>query len=44
LLAEAGCNLHRDAVVERILENVRARRFGRLVKSQNDVGGWPELE
>lgn len=44
VLAEAGCNTRRDAVDQRILENVRMRSFGHVVKSQDDVGGWPELK
>ena len=44
VLAEAGCNLQRDAFDERILNEVRQRVFGRVVKSQADVGGWPELK
>jgi len=43
VLAEAGC-LPRDSVDRRIIENVRERRFGRIVKSQDDVGGWPDLD
>lgn len=43
VLAEAGC-APRDAVDERIIADVRDRRFGRIVKSQDDVGGWPQLE
>lgn len=44
VLAEAGCNLKRDAFDERILANVRAKKFGVVVKSQADVGGWPDLK
>jgi hypothetical protein len=43
VLASAGCSLKRDAVDQRILADVQSRRFGRVVKSQNDVGGWPDL-
>jgi hypothetical protein len=43
VVQHAGCSHHRDAVDKRILENVTARRFGRIVISQDDVGGWPEL-
>jgi len=43
VLAEAGCSHRRDAVDERILANLREGRFGQIVKSQTDVGGWPEL-
>ena len=44
VLDEAGCNHRRDAVDQRIIANVKARTFGRIVKSQADVGGWPELK
>ncbi len=44
VLAEAGANVRRDAVDQRILENVRTKKFGHIVKSQDDVGGWPELK
>lgn len=44
VLAEAGCTTKRDAVDERVLAGVRARKFGHVVKSQDDVGGWPELK
>lgn len=43
VLADAGCS-PRDPVDQRIIENVRERRFGRIVKSQDEVGGWPELK
>lgn len=43
VLEESGCT-PRDAVDARIVENVHERRFGRIVKSQADVGGWPKLE
>jgi hypothetical protein len=42
VLTEAGA-FPRDAVDRRIVENVRQRRFGRIVKSQDEVGGWPDL-
>jgi hypothetical protein len=44
VLDQVGCNLHRDPVDERIITNVKSRRFGRIVKSQADVGGWPDLK
>ena len=44
VLAEAGCSNRRDAVDERILADVRNRRFGIIVKSQDDYGGWPKLD
>ena len=45
ILLEAGCVIRgrHDAVDARILENVRVKRFGRILKSQDEVGGWPEL-
>lgn len=43
VLTEAGCSHRRDAVDKRVIENVRQRRFGRVLKSQEEVGGWPEL-
>jgi len=43
VLANAGC-LPRDSVDQRIVKNVRERRFGRIVKSQDEVGGWPDLD
>lgn len=44
VLAEAGATLpRRDAVDQRILKDVRDRT-GKLVNSQSDVGGWPELK
>ncbi|MCX6952170.1 MAG: hypothetical protein NTV51_08380 [Verrucomicrobia bacterium] len=44
VLAEAGCTTKRDAVDERVLAEVRARKFGHVVKSQDEVGGWPVLK
>lgn len=42
VLALAGAALKRDAVDERIVDNVRQRR-GTLIDSQSQVGGWPLL-
>jgi hypothetical protein len=42
ILAKAGASRFRDAVDARIVESVRTRG-GRLIDSQKDVGGWPEL-
>lgn len=42
VLAWAGASLHRDAVDQRVTEDVRHRR-GRLIDSQEQVGGWPTL-
>jgi pectate lyase len=44
VLEQAGCSHRRDSFDRRIIDNVRERRFGRIVRSQNDVGGWPELK
>lgn len=41
VLAEAGCSLQRDAVDDRIVDDVREIRPARLQSSQEDVpGGW----
>lgn len=42
VLARAGASLHRDAVDERITQNVRQSK-GKLIDSQSEVGGWPVL-
>jgi hypothetical protein len=42
VLASAGHSLHRDAVDERIVGEVK-NEGGRFINSQNDVGGWPVL-
>lgn len=44
VLAEAGCSHQRDAVDIRILNDVRQKRTGQIVRSQDDVGGWPRLD
>jgi hypothetical protein len=44
VVKEAGCGPDRDAVDNRILKDVARRRFGHIVKSQDDVAGWPELK
>jgi pectate lyase len=53
VLAKAGCSLFRDAVDQRIIQEIRmgTARFGEtyggggkgLIDSQRAVGGWPEL-
>ncbi len=43
VLAKAGASLVRDAVDERVIRDIRART-GKLIDSQAEVGGWPELE
>ena len=42
VLAQAGASLRRDAVDERVIADVR-NRTGRLIDSQDEVGGWPIL-
>jgi large repetitive protein len=42
VLAYAGASLHRDSVDGRVIENVRNRK-GRVIDSQAQIGGWPEL-
>ena len=43
VLAKAGCSLSRDAVDERIVNEVRNGN-GSLIDKPADVGGWPELD
>ncbi len=43
VLEGAGCSNKRDAVDVRILDDIRQMHLGRIVASQDDVGGWPEL-
>ena len=42
VLAKAGASRRRDSVDARIVANLRARK-GRIIDSQSDVGGWPDL-
>ena len=42
VLAKSGASFRRDAVDIRVTDDVRNRR-GRLLDSQKEVGGWPEL-
>lgn len=44
VLGQTGCSHARDAVDERIVADVRSRTFRDPVRSQKDVGGWPELK
>ncbi len=44
VLEEAGCGPSRDAVDLRIVQDVLRGRFGGVIRSQDDVGGWPELK
>ncbi|MBQ1885516.1 MAG: hypothetical protein II165_10945 [Bacteroidales bacterium] len=43
MLAKAGCSLVRDALDIRIVEEVR-EGTGRIIDTQSQVGGWPELQ
>lgn len=43
LLAEAGCSFARDAVDQRIVRDARQLHFRPLLRSQDEVGGWPRL-
>lgn len=43
VLASAGASRSRDAVDQRVTAGVRDRT-GRIIDSQSQVGGWPELE
>jgi pectate lyase len=43
VLAHAGASLKRDAVDERVMRDVKAHS-GRVIDSQEEVGGWPELK
>jgi hypothetical protein len=42
VLAKAGASLRRDAVDQRVTDNVRQRK-GNVIDSQQEVGGWPAL-
>jgi hypothetical protein len=42
VLAKAGASLRRDAVDTRIVNNVRTHK-GKVIDSQDEVGGWPDL-
>ena len=44
VLEQAGCNTRRDAADRRIVGDVKSRRFGRVIGSQDEVGGWPNLK
>lgn len=43
VLSRAGCSLKRDAVDVRVIDDIR-NRTGKLIDSQDEVGGWPELK
>ncbi|MFY8143207.1 MAG: pectate lyase [Caulobacter sp.] len=42
VLADAGASVWRDPVDRRIVEGVRSRQ-GKVINTETDVGGWPEL-
>ncbi len=44
VLESAGCSHARDAVDQRVISSVREKKFLPVVRSQNDVGGWPKLD
>jgi hypothetical protein len=43
VLESAGCSHARDAVDLRVISNVREKKFQPVVRSQEEVGGWPKL-
>ena len=43
VLAHAGASLKRDAVDIRVVRDIK-KRSGKLLNSQDEVGGWPELK
>ena len=43
VLTKAGCSLHRDALDTRIVNDVR-NGTGKLINTQSEAGGWPELQ
>ena len=42
VLAKVGCSLHRDALDTRIINDV-SNGTGKLINTQSQAGGWPEL-
>jgi len=42
VLADAGASVWRDPVDQRILDGVKTRQ-GKVINTQEDVGGWPAL-
>jgi hypothetical protein len=42
VLKNAGSSLHRDAVDKRLVKNIKKNK-GKLIDSQDEVGGWPTL-
>lgn len=43
VLESAGCSHARDAVDQRVITSVRKKKFQPVVRSQEEVGGWPKL-
>ena len=43
VLEHAGCSHARDAADQRTINDVREQRFREVLRSQKEVGGWPEL-
>jgi len=43
VLLQAGCSIVRDVVDKRVVGAVIDRRFRDYLRSQDQVGGWPEL-
>ena len=43
VIRDAGCSNVRDSVDLRVLDDVANRRYGEYLRSQDEVGGWPEL-
>jgi len=44
VINEAGCSFRRDTTDDRIIDDVVSGRYGRIVHSQKEVGGWPFLD
>lgn len=44
VLKFSGCSHARDAVDERIVTDVHNKKFREVVRSQAEVGGWPDLQ
>jgi pectate lyase len=42
VLAQSGASLHRDSADQRVINDVRKRQ-GKVIDSQQEVGGWPAL-
>jgi len=44
VIDQAGCSHARDAADQRIIDDARKQRLGEVLKSQKQVGGWPDLD